>query len=127
SSNSLSAVGVACHEAGHAIQHAHKYAPLAIRSALLPITNLSSMMWVFVLIAGVLLAHPSLILLAVILFSVSVVFSVVTLPVEWDASRRAKHAMITQGLVGQGEEVHAGRVLDAAFMTYVASALTSIM
>ena len=93
SNNSLSAIGVACHEAGHAMQDSHGYAMLSLRSALVPATNFSSMFSYIVLIGGFLLQSDPLMLVGVCLFSVCVVFSLVTLPVEWDASRRAKVAM----------------------------------
>lgn len=126
-SRSLSAIGVACHEAGHAIQHAHAYAPLKIRSAMVPVTQFASTSWIWILMAGVFLNVPSLSLIAIALFSVAVVFSIVTLPVEWDATKRAKEAMLTQGIVSQGEATHAGKVLNAAFLTYLASAITAIL
>lgn len=124
---SLAAIGVACHEAGHALQHAHGYALLGLRTALVPVTSLGSNLYMWVLIAGVLFHQPGLIMAGVFLFALTVVFAIVTLPVEWNASARAKRAMVQYGLVAPGEEVHAARVLDAAFLTYVASALTAIL
>ncbi len=127
SSHSLSAIGVACHEAGHAMQDAQGYAMLNLRSALVPATNISSYLSYFVMIGGFLLMHRSLILLGVCLFSVGVVFSLVTLPVEWDASRRARVAMDEAGMLSPDESRHASKVLNAAFLTYLAAALTSLL
>ena len=126
-SNSLSAIGVACHEAGHALQHSHAYAPLALRSALVPVTQFGSTLAMPIFIAGFFLGMPILAKAGVILFSGVVLFSLVTLPVEWDASARAKKVMVSAGIVTAEEQVHSGRVLNAAFMTYVASAVSSVM
>ena len=127
---SVSAIGVACHEAG---QHATGYKFLQMRSKLVPVTNISSKMSMPVLMVGMMLMAlaPALgmpvMLLGVALFGAAVVFSVVTLPVEWDASARAKTAMVDAGIVSADEVTGAGRVLNAAFLTYLASAITSIM
>lgn len=127
SSNSLSAIGVACHEAGHAMQDSHGYAMLSLRSALVPATNFSSIFSYIVMIGGFVLMNKSLILVGVCLFSVGVVFSLVTLPVEWDASRRAKIAMDEVGMLSPEENRHASKVLNAAFLTYLAAAITSLL
>ena len=130
---SISAIGVACHEAGHALQHATGYKFLQMRSKLVPVTNISSKMSMPVLMAGMFMmaVAPALgmpvMLLGVALFAAAVVFSIVTLPVEWDASARAKTAMVNAGIVSSEEVVGAGRVLNAAFLTYLASAIASIM
>jgi len=126
-SESLAAIGVACHEAGHALQHAKNYLPLAARTALVPLANIGSNLAIPMLMFGVFLNFAGLIKLAVIVFSAAVAFSIVTLPVEWDASARAKRVMVTAGIVGQQEQVYAGRVLNAAFLTYVAAAITAIL
>ena len=126
-SPSLSAVGVACHEAGHALQHANHYAPLKLRSAMVPATSFSSRFSYILLMAGLFLSIPQLANLGLLCFALSVAFSVVTLPVEWDASARAKKQLVTAGIVTPNEQVQAGRVLNAAFMTYVASAITALM
>jgi Zn-dependent membrane protease YugP len=126
-SQSLSAIGVACHEAGHALQKAHAYAPLGLRSALVPVTNLTSQLSMPILMAGFFLNMPALLNIGIILFIGVVVFSLVTLPVEWDASARAKRLMVRAGIVTPAEQVHAGKVLNAAFMTYVASAVSAMM
>ena len=126
-STSLSAIGVACHEAGHAIQDAAAYKPMYLRSALVPITNFSSTFSYIVLIAGFIFQAQSLILIGAVLFSAAVVFSIVTLPVEWDASARAKKLMVRCGIVSPNEQKQAGEVLNAAFLTYLAAAISSLL
>lgn len=132
-SSSISAIGVACHEAGHALQHAQGYKWLQMRSTLVPVTNISSKMSMPVLMVGMLLLSlaPTLgtwvVVLGCLLFAAAVVFSVVTLPVEWDASARAKTAMVDAGIVNQQEADGAGKVLNAAFLTYLAAAITSLL
>ncbi len=126
-SPSLSAIGVACHEAGHALQHASAYVWLGLRTALVPTTQIGSWgSYVFFLL-GMFMHNPKMILIGVILFSVTVVFSLITLPVEWDASARAKKLMVSTGIVSIREQEDAGRVLNAAFLTYVASAITALL
>ena len=125
--NSLSAIGVACHEAGHALQHAEGYAPLKMRSSMVPLTNISSTLSYPLLFIGIFMASTNMILAGVVLFSVAVVFSLVTLPVEWDASARAKKLMVSTGVVPADEAYGAGKVLDAAFLTYVASAVSALL
>ncbi len=130
---SISAIGVACHEAGHALQHAQGYKWLQMRSAMVPVTNIASKMSMPVLMVGMMLLSLApilgqwVVLVGVALFAAAVVFSVITLPVEWDASARAKTAMVHAGIVNQQEATGAGRVLNAAFLTYLASAIASIM
>jgi uncharacterized protein len=125
--SSLASVGVACHEAGHALQHADGYRPLMWRSALVPVTQIgSSLSWI-VLTAGLLLQSAGLLYLGIVLFSSAVVFALVTLPVEWDASARAKKLMVRAGIVRAQEQPHAGAVLNAAFLTYLAAAVSSIL
>jgi uncharacterized protein len=126
-SRSLSAIGVACHEAGHALQKAHAYAPLAMRSALVPVTNFGSQLSIPILMAGLFLQVPVLVKAGIFLFIGVVVFSLITLPVEWDATARAKRLMVRAGIVSPAEQVHAGKVLNAAFLTYLASAVSAIM
>ena len=126
-SYSLSAVGIACHEAGHAIQHAHKYAALSLRSALVPATNLSTGLAFPAMMLGMFLSIEMFVLCGVVLFSMGVVFALVTLPVEWDASHRAKSAMVEAGLLSEQEQTGASAVLNAAFLTYLAAALTNIL
>ena len=126
-SDSLSAVGVACHEAGHALQHAAGYGPLGLRSALVPVTNISSWLSYIVILAGFIFQSGGMVMFGAVLFSAVVVFSIVTLPVEWDASSRAKQLMVTAGIVSAPERDSAGKVLNAAFLTYVAAVLSSLL
>lgn len=126
-SDSLSAIGVACHEAGHALQDAANYGPLGLRSALVPVTNISSFLSYIVIFAGFIFQSGGMVMLGAILFSAVVLFSIVTLPVEWDASSRAKQLMVTAGIVSAPERDSAGKVLNAAFLTYVAAVLSSLL
>ncbi|MBR2358523.1 MAG: zinc metallopeptidase [Lentisphaeria bacterium] len=126
-SESLAAIGVACHEAGHAIQHATNYGPLAMRSALVPAANIGSNASYFILLLGFLFQSQMLMLLGIALFSMAVLFTLVTLPVEYNASSRAKELMVSSGIVSRAEAASAGTVLNAAFMTYVASAVSALL
>lgn len=126
-SDSLSAIGVACHEAGHAIQHATAYAPLQMRSALVPITQFSTNAVYMIFFAGLFMNIQPLMQFAVLLFSVVVLFTLITLPVEWDASARAKKLMVSAGIVSAREQEDAGRVLNAAFLTYVSALISSLL
>lgn len=133
-SNSVSAVAVAAHEVGHAIQHQKAYAPLAIRSALVPVASFGSAAFMPLFFVGILLAMggavfgQTLILVAIGLYAFAVLFQIVTLPVEFDASRRAKLQIQELSLAPAGgqEAVGTQKVLGAAAMTYVAAALASI-
>ncbi len=130
-SSSLAAIGVACHEAGHAIQHARAYAPLVMRTAMVPVVQFGSNFSMWFIMGGLLFAHSgagrSLLLLGIGLFATAVLFSLVTLPVEWDASARAKRLMVSSGIVSTSEVGAAGAVLNAAFLTYVASAVSALL
>lgn len=129
-SSSVAAVGVAAHEAGHAVQHAQGYVPNKIRSAILPVANIGSRLsWILILIGFLVYAQIGTMLLyiGIILFSASVLFTVATLPVEFDASRRALKCIRETNLMSGDEYNGAKKVLQAAAMTYVASALTAIM
>jgi Zn-dependent membrane protease YugP len=126
-SSSLSAIGVACHEAGHALQHAKGFAPLALRSTLVPAAQFASNASYIFLMLGFMLNTLVLVKLGAVIFTLTVVFALVTLPVEWDASSRAKRLMTSSGIVAPSEATAAGRVLNAAFLTYVASAVTAIL
>lgn len=126
-STSLSAIGVACHEAGHALQHATRYAPLALRSTLVPIAQFGSYGSYIFIMLGIFTSALGLVKIGILLFSVTVLFSLVTLPVEWDASCRAKQLMVSAGIVTPAEQKYAGAVLNAAFMTYIAAALTALL
>jgi len=126
-SQSLSAIGVACHEAGHALQHAHGYVPLKFRSAMVPVTQFSSYgAYIFILL-GVFMQSMVMAQFGVALFAVGFIFALITLPVEWDASARAKRQMVTDGIVQPSEAEDAGKVLDAAFLTYVAAAVSALL
>jgi Zn-dependent membrane protease YugP len=127
-SPSLSAIGVACHEAGHALQHSTGYAPLGLRTALVPAVQIGSSGSYIFFLMGMFMRSMALMQLGALLFAGVVVFSLVTLPVEWNATARAKRLMVTAGIVGTMEEQQAaGSVLNAAFLTYVASAFTALM
>ncbi len=126
-SNSLSSVGVACHEAGHAIQHAHGYTPLYLRTALVPATQISSNAAMPLIFIGLIFRFPLLINLGIIFFAVAVLFSIITLPVEWNATARAKRLMVASHIVTIDEQKQAGAVLNAAFLTYVASAVSAML
>jgi Zn-dependent membrane protease YugP len=126
-SQSLSAIGVACHEAGHALQHATFYAPLGLRTALVPTQIVGSYGSYIFFIIGSLFHSPKMILAGVGLFTLVVLFAIITLPVEWNASSRAKEQMVSSRIVTMQEQPMAGAVLNAAFLTYVASALTALL
>lgn len=115
------AVGVAAHEAGHAVQHAVGYFPIRIRTAIIPITNIGSNLAIPLVIAGLIFSYYPLAYLGVICFGASVVFQLVTLPVEFNASRRALQTLRTSGTVSEDGLSAAGHVLRAAAMTYVAA------
>ena len=124
---SLAAVGIAAHESGHAIQDARRYPLLVLRSALVPVANVgSSLSWIIIMV-GFALASLAWIKVGILAFSTTVVFQLVNLPVEFDASRRARLALVQGGLVTPEEDVEVKRVLDAAALTYVAATLTSIL
>lgn len=127
---SVAALGVAAHECGHAIQHAKSYAPLSIRSALVPIANFGSMLAWPVILIGLLFNTRSsglIIDIGILLFSAAVLFQLVTLPVEFDASRRALVMLRTQGILADDELRYTRRVLQSAALTYVASAAAAIL
>ena len=126
---SVAAVGVACHEAGHACQHAEGYFPNKLRSAIIPVANFGSRLSWIVLIIGMILPvqFNFVITIGIILFSVSVLVTLVTLPVEFNASSRALAVIKETGMLNEQEYEGAKKVLSAAAMTYVASAATSIM
>lgn len=126
-SDSLAAIGVACHEAGHALQHADGYAPLALRSQLVPITQFGSNLAFPIIIAGLFLQAPFLVNIGILLFGAVVLFTIITLPVEWNASARAKRLMVSAGIVSPREAPAAAAVLNAAFLTYVASTVTAVL
>jgi Zn-dependent membrane protease YugP len=126
-STSLAAMGVACHEAGHALQHSQQYAFLWLRSAFVPVVSIGSNLYMWVILIGMFMRAPALIMLGVLMLVAVVLFALITLPVEWNATARAKRAMVGAGIVSAQEVDAAGQVLNAAFLTYVASAVTAIL
>jgi len=126
-SNSVAAVGVACHEAGHALQHAQGYKPLGLRSALVPTANLGSTAGYFVMFGGAMFHSPNMIYLGAMLFSAVLLFQIVTLPVEFDATARAKRVAVETGIILPQEREGMDRVLNAAAMTYVAAVVSTLM
>jgi hypothetical protein len=128
-SNSVAAAGVAAHEAGHAIQDREGYFALQVRSAMVPSVQIGSWLGPIIFIIGILMAPAmgtSLAWVGVLLFAATAVFAIVTLPVEFDASKRAKLALVSQGIVAQQEVRGVNSVLDAAALTYVAGAIQAI-
>jgi Zn-dependent membrane protease YugP len=121
-STSIAAIGVAAHEAGHAMQHAKNYAPLALRSAIVPVASFGSQLALPLFLIGIFAQIPIMITIGIVLFSAAVLFTLVTLPVEFDASRRAVHALEQSGMVNTEELGAVKEVLSAAALTYVAAA-----
>ena len=125
-STSVAAVGVAAHEAGHAVQHAKGYVPIKIRSALVPVANIGSMIGPYIIILGIILSSFNLVDIGIILFSAAVLFQLVTLPVEFNASNRAIKILENDMYLEADEVPAVKKVLGAAAMTYVAAAAVSI-
>jgi len=126
-SRSIAAIGVATHEAGHAVQHAHHYAPMWLRSTLVPTANIGSSIGYFVMLIGLMLQASNMVLIGAVLFSMVLLFQVVTLPVEFDASARAKRLAVEHGIITSSERPGMDRVLNAAALTYVAAAVSTLM
>jgi len=126
-SNSIAAVGVATHEAGHALQHARNYAPLWVRSALVPTAKIGSSIGYLVMLGGLFLSSTNMVLIGAVLFSAVLLFQIVTLPVEFNASNRAKALVVEYGIVSAQEREGIDRVLNAAAMTYVAAAVSTLL
>jgi Zn-dependent membrane protease YugP len=127
-SNSIAAIGVAAHECGHAIQHRNAYVPLKLRSALVPVANFgAAIAWPLILIGLLLTGSQTLIDIGIILFSTAVLFQLVTLPVEFNASRRAIRCLGEIGILHYEELAQSKKVLDAAALTYVAAAAATIL
>lgn len=127
SGRSLAALGIAAHEAGHAIQDATRYPLLVTRSLLVPLASIGgNLSWVLIMV-GFLFASFHLVMTGIIAFGATVVFQLVNLPVEFDASRRARVALIDSGLITADEDVMVKKVLDAAALTYVAATLTAVL
>lgn len=124
--NSVAAISVAAHEVGHALQHANGYAPLTIRNSIFPIASFgSSMAWFFV-IGGFVFDSLNLIDVGILLYLAAVIFQVVTLPVEFNASNRAMQLLSNSGFITQDEKTHSKKVLNAAALTYVAAMATAL-
>ncbi|BCS81509.1 zinc metallopeptidase [Anaerocellum diazotrophicum] len=127
-SNSVAAVGVAAHEAGHAIQHYQKYPWLALRTAMVPVVNIGSNLAFPLILIGLLLKNGDIFInLGILLFSLAVVFTLITLPVELNASKRAVDALKVAGVILPDEEIAVKKVLSAAAMTYVAAVSVAIL
>jgi len=123
----VSAVAIACHESGHAVQHAQEYVPAKVRSSLVPVVSVASNLWVFALILGIFLSLVGFIYAAIAMFGAVLIFQLVTLPVEFDASKRALAFVKGSGWLTQQELGGAKSVLRSASLTYVAAALASIL
>jgi len=126
-SNSVAAVGVAAHEAGHAVQYADGYAPIKLRSALLPVTNIGATISMPLILIGMFAGIPAIAYAGIILFSTVTIFQLVTLPVEFNASRRAVSGLRSSGMLSERELEGSKKVLSAAAMTYVAALMVSFM
>lgn len=126
-SSSVAAVGVACHEAGHAIQHAQNYAPLWLRSTLVPTANIGSSIGYFVMLFGLFFDSMNMVLAGALLFSAVLLFQIVTLPVEFNASSRAKRLALKHGIVSDREREGIDKVLNAAALTYVAAVVSTLL
>lgn len=123
---SLAALGVSAHEAGHALQHYRHYAPLKLRMILVPVTQVASIALPFIILGGFFLQLLGLIKLAVVAYLILTFFQLVTLPVEFDASRRAKRELVNLGILDEDESVGVNETLDAAGLTYVAAFVASL-
>ncbi|MBE3101718.1 MAG: zinc metallopeptidase [Firmicutes bacterium] len=126
-SSSLAALGIAAHEVGHAFQHATEYAPLKLRSAIVPVSNIGSQLAFPLLLAGIFLGIPNLALIGVIAFSLAVLFQLITLPVEYNASGRAIESLEIGGYLDRDEIGSTRKVLNAAALTYVAATIMAVM
>ena len=126
-SPTIAAVGVAAHEAGHAVQYAVGYGPIRLRSALIPVTQIGSQFGIVLLILGIVMSFEPLFLAGIVLFGATTVFQLVTLPVEYNASHRAIETIEGAHLLDEDELIGAKKVLSAAALTYVAALLTSLV
>lgn len=125
--SSIAGIAVAAHEVGHAIQHKEAYSFLTLRSKLVPVANISSnASWIFVMI-GIFASSANMLLLGIVLLAAGVLFQIVTLPVEFDASKRAMNEVVSLGIISNNEEREAKKVLSAAAMTYVAAAAVAVL
>jgi hypothetical protein len=125
--DTVGAIGVAAHEVGHAIQHATGYAPIKIRHAIFPVVSFGSRFWIYIFIAGLILQMTNLIWAAIVLFALGVVFQLVTLPLEVDASRRAMNTISAKGYLVGSELSGARKTLTAAAFTYLAALIASVI
>lgn len=125
--SSLAGIAVAAHECGHAVQHQEAYSFLTLRSKLVPVANISSnLSWIFVMI-GIFASSTNLLLLGIVLLAAGVLFQIVTLPVEFNASSRAMNEVVSLGIISNNEERGAKKVLSAAAMTYVAATAVAVL
>ncbi|MFU2416953.1 zinc metallopeptidase [Peptacetobacter sp. AB800] len=125
---SITSVAVAAHECGHALQHAYGYAPLTIRGAIVPVVNFaSSLSWILIFVGLFFSGNNTMLQIGILMFSATVIFQLITLPVEFNASSRALVQLQDLGIVDSGEAKESRKVLSAAAMTYVAAALTAIL
>lgn len=127
SGSSIAAVGIACHEAGHAAQHAQNYSPIKVRNAILPFANIGSSAGIWLAVIGYFLNFGVLVDIGIILFAAVVIFQFVTLPIEFNASARAMKVIDETGMLSFDEQKGTRKVLTAAAMTYVAALIVSIM
>ncbi len=132
SSTSTAAIGVACHEAGHAVQYAQNYGPIKLRAAIIPVTNIGSRLAMPLILLGLVLSvfgeyNYALIYLGIACFGLSLLFQLITLPVEFNASRRAMETISSTGILTEEEQKGAKKTLTAAALTYVAAAAVSLM
>ncbi|MGN1060034.1 MAG: zinc metallopeptidase [Clostridia bacterium] len=126
-STSVASIGVAAHEAGHAVQHAVGYMPIRLRNAVLPVANIGSALAMPIILIGLIMSLEPLVTAGILLFSALVLFQLITLPVEFNASRRAIKTLRADRVLDDGELSGAKKVLSAAAMTYVASTLVAVM
>lgn len=130
-STSVASLGVAAHECGHAVQHATSYAPIKVREAVLPLTNIGSNLWYIIFVVGLALSSSAfgamLVWVGIILFALVVLFQIVTLPVEFNASRRALNTLESYHMLEEGELKQSAKVLRAAALTYVAAVANALL
>ncbi len=125
--HSVAGAAVAAHEVGHAMQDAEDYAFLRFRHALVPVANFGSNSAIFIILAGILMSIPNLLLVGIVFMAAAVLFQLVTLPVEFNASSRAMEQIVSVGVIRNNEERETKKVLDAAALTYVAAAVVAVM
>jgi Zn-dependent membrane protease YugP len=124
--HSITALGVAAHEAGHAIQDQEQYTPLVIRNGIVPLAAVGNAS-MYIIMVGAILNLGGFVLLGIGLFSIAVLFQIINLPVEFDASARARKVLLSSGMISQAEDRQVGKVLNAAAMTYVAATITAVI